>query len=89
MGLATASLVPSQLERSFMERIWELKINSSSSIREVVARLQYELLEANRQGREILIEIWKENGEPDLIDKIVQRGGDNLSQLHEELVRTR
>ena len=63
-----------------MDRIFEMRVDSLSSIRQVVAMLQYELQIANKQGREICIEIWKERQD--------QGGGDdNLSQLHEELAR--
>lgn len=65
-----------------MDKIHTLKVDSMSSIRHVVAMLQYELQIANKQGREIVIEIWKEKP-----DETNPRKEVVLSQLHGELAK--
>lgn len=49
-----------------MHRTYEQQISTMADIRVLVAHLQCELQKANREGRELFVELWSDYKEPPL-----------------------
>lgn len=47
-----------------LNRLYEQRIATEADLREAFAHLRCELLKANREGREVFIELWSEQGKP-------------------------
>ena len=43
-----------------MERLLEVPMNSEASMREAIAFIRYEMLKAAIEGRELVLELWKD-----------------------------
>jgi hypothetical protein len=56
-----------------MERIFELQLQTEADLREAFAHLRCELLKANREGRDLVLELWSDlrrtNGEMLVLQK--------------------
>lgn len=52
-----------------LHRIYDQQIQTLSDIRVLVSHLQIELLKANREGRELHVELWTEHRETTLLKK--------------------